>query len=165
MSLHRETAGMKISTYKSQAMILSQKRVKASLWLWDEFLLQVEEFKYLWALWGRGSQEINRQIGTMTAVMWMLQWSVVVKRAVHKSKALNLDPYSHLWSQCLPGFWSVSGDHVFLLSCLSRSIQGLCGHQCHRRFCCIFLSLHFSETKSKKQTNKQTQTCFSFLCC
>lgn len=84
----------------------------------------MEEFKYLWALWGRGAQEINRQIGTMTAEMRMLQWSVVVKRAVHKSKALNLDPLTCGHKLCLPGFWSVSGDHVFSFELLEQVDPG-----------------------------------------
>ena len=42
-----EAAGMKISTSKSEAMVLSRKRVECSLWVGEEVLPQVEEFKYL----------------------------------------------------------------------------------------------------------------------
>uniref|UniRef100_A0A3B4FLA9 Reverse transcriptase domain-containing protein n=1 Tax=Pundamilia nyererei TaxID=303518 RepID=A0A3B4FLA9_9CICH len=42
-----EAAGMRISTSKSEAMVLSQKRVECPLRVGDEFLPQVKEFKYL----------------------------------------------------------------------------------------------------------------------
>ena len=42
-----EAAGMRISTSKSETMILSQKRVAFPLQVGGEFLPQVEEFKYL----------------------------------------------------------------------------------------------------------------------
>ena len=45
-----EAAGMKISTSKSEAMVLSRKRVECSLRVGEEVLPQVEEFKYLWVL-------------------------------------------------------------------------------------------------------------------
>ena len=42
-----EAAGMKISTSKSEAMVLSRKRVDSPLQVGGEVLPQVEEFKYL----------------------------------------------------------------------------------------------------------------------
>ena len=42
-----EAAGMKISTSKSEAMVLSRKRVDCPLQVGGESFLQVEEFKYL----------------------------------------------------------------------------------------------------------------------
>ena len=42
-----EAAGMRISTSKSEAMVLNQKKVVCSLWVEEELLPQVEEFKYL----------------------------------------------------------------------------------------------------------------------
>ena len=45
-----EAAGMRISTSKSETMVLSQKRVECSLRVGNEILPQVEEFKYLGVL-------------------------------------------------------------------------------------------------------------------
>ena len=42
-----EAAGMRISTLKSEAMVLDRKKVACSLRIGGEFLPQVEEFKYL----------------------------------------------------------------------------------------------------------------------
>ncbi|KAI3351356.1 hypothetical protein L3Q82_005899 [Scortum barcoo] len=42
-----EVAGMRISTSKSEAMVLNRKRVACPLWVGGEVLPQVEEFKYL----------------------------------------------------------------------------------------------------------------------
>ncbi|XP_068166163.1 sialate:O-sulfotransferase 2-like [Antennarius striatus] len=45
-----EAAGMRISTSKSEAMVLSRKPVDYLLQLWNEVLPQVKEFKYLGVL-------------------------------------------------------------------------------------------------------------------
>ncbi|KAI3364575.1 hypothetical protein L3Q82_011365 [Scortum barcoo] len=45
-----EAAGMRISTSKSEAMVLDRKRVACPLRVGGEVLPQVEEFKYLWGL-------------------------------------------------------------------------------------------------------------------
>ncbi|TWW54336.1 hypothetical protein D4764_06G0008300 [Takifugu flavidus] len=45
-----EAAGMKISTSKSEAMVLNRKKVECLLRVKEEILPQVEEFKYLWVL-------------------------------------------------------------------------------------------------------------------
>ncbi|TWW59155.1 hypothetical protein D4764_06G0006850 [Takifugu flavidus] len=58
-----EAAGMKISTSKSEAMVLNRKKVECLLRVKEEILPQVEEFKYLGVLFtseGRMEQEINR---------------------------------------------------------------------------------------------------------
>ena len=63
-----EAAGMKISTSKSEAMVLDQKKVACSLRVGGEILPQVEEFKYLGILFtseGRMEHEIDRRIGTV----------------------------------------------------------------------------------------------------
>ncbi|TWW71177.1 hypothetical protein D4764_17G0006600 [Takifugu flavidus] len=78
-----KAAGMRISTSKSEAMVLSRKKVKRHLWVKEEILPQVEKFKYLGVLFtseGRMEQEIDRRIGAASAVMQTLHWSVVVKR-------------------------------------------------------------------------------------
>lgn len=42
-----EAMEMRISTYKSEAMALIQKRVECPLQIWENLPPQVEEFKYL----------------------------------------------------------------------------------------------------------------------
>ncbi|TWW73694.1 hypothetical protein D4764_15G0010900 [Takifugu flavidus] len=86
---------MKISTSKSEAMVLNRKKVECFLRVKEEILPQVEEFKYLRVLFmsqGRMEQEVDRRIGAASAVMRTLHRSVVVKRSV------DLRSYPHLWS-------------------------------------------------------------------
>ncbi len=78
-----EAAGMRISTSKSEAMVLDRKKVACSLQVGGEFLPQVEEFKYLGVLFtseGRMEREIDRGIGAAAAVIRSLCRSVIVKR-------------------------------------------------------------------------------------
>ncbi|TWW78139.1 R2 Retrovirus-related Pol polyprotein from type I retrotransposable element [Takifugu flavidus] len=100
-----EAAGMKISTSKSEAMVLNRKKVECLLRVKEEVLPQVEEFKYLGVLFtseGRMEREIDRRIGAASAVMRTLHRSLVVKRAELKGEALDLPvdlrSYPHLWS-------------------------------------------------------------------
>ncbi|TWW69209.1 hypothetical protein D4764_18G0000150 [Takifugu flavidus] len=82
-----EAAGMKISTSKSEAMVLNRKKVECLLRVKEEILPQVEEFKYLGVLFtseGRMEQEIDRRIGAASAVMRTLHRSVVVKRELSR---------------------------------------------------------------------------------
>ncbi|KAK0136738.1 LINE-1 reverse transcriptase [Merluccius polli] len=61
-----EAVGMRISTSKSESMVLNRKRVECTLRVGDEILPQVEEFKYLGVLFtseGRMEREIDRRIG------------------------------------------------------------------------------------------------------
>ncbi|KAI3361614.1 hypothetical protein L3Q82_001931 [Scortum barcoo] len=61
-----EAAGMRISTSKSEAMVLDRKRVVCPLRVSGELLPQVEEFKYLGVLFtseGKMEREIDRRIG------------------------------------------------------------------------------------------------------
>ncbi|XP_056892948.1 PVR cell adhesion molecule related 2 like isoform X5 [Takifugu flavidus] len=88
-----EAAGMKISTSKSEAMVLNRKKVECLLRVKEEILPQVEEFKYLGVLFtseGRMEQEIDRQIGTASAVMRTLHRSVVVKRELSQKAKLSI---------------------------------------------------------------------------
>ncbi|KAI3374252.1 hypothetical protein L3Q82_005946 [Scortum barcoo] len=67
-----EAAGMRISTSKSEAMVLDRKRVACPLRVGGEILPQVEEFKYLGILFtseGKMECEIDRRIGAASAVM------------------------------------------------------------------------------------------------
>ncbi|KAI3367814.1 hypothetical protein L3Q82_026645 [Scortum barcoo] len=66
-----EAAGMRISTSKSEAMVLDRKRVACPLRVGGEVLPQVEEFKYLGVLFtseGKMEREIDRRIGAASAV-------------------------------------------------------------------------------------------------
>ncbi|KAK3569879.1 hypothetical protein QTP86_006755 [Hemibagrus guttatus] len=67
-----EVAGMRISTSKSEAMVLNRKKVACTLQVGGECLPQVEEFKYLGVLFtseGRMDRGIDRRIGAAAAVM------------------------------------------------------------------------------------------------
>ena len=67
-----EAAGMRISTTKSETMVLSRKRVECPLRVGNEILPQVEEFKYLGVLFtseGRMEREIDR-CGLCTGPSW-----------------------------------------------------------------------------------------------
>ena len=82
---------MKISTSKSETMVLSRKRVACPLRIGDEVLPQVEEFKYVGVLFtseGRKEREIDRRIGAASAVMRALHRSVVVKRELSRKAKL-----------------------------------------------------------------------------
>ena len=88
-----EAAGMRISTSKSESMVLNRKRVECTLRDGDEILPQVEEFKYLGVLFtseGRMEWEIDRRIGAASAVMRTLHGSVVVKRELSRKAKLSI---------------------------------------------------------------------------
>ena len=80
-----KAAGMRISTSKSESMVLNRKRVKCTL--------RMEEFKYLGVLFmsnGRMEREIDRGIGAASAVMRTLHGSVVVKRELSQKAKLSI---------------------------------------------------------------------------
>nr|XP_023656259.1 uncharacterized protein LOC111837982 [Paramormyrops kingsleyae] len=76
-----EAAGMKISTFKAEAMVLNQKWMHCRLLVGDELPPQAKELKYLGVLFtseGRREREIDRRTGA--ALAEMLYGSSVVKR-------------------------------------------------------------------------------------
>ncbi|KAI3368719.1 hypothetical protein L3Q82_025414 [Scortum barcoo] len=82
-----EAAGMRISTSKSEAMVLDRKRVVCPLRVSGEVLPQVEEFKYLGVLFtseGKMEREIDRRIGAASAVMRSVYRTVVVKKELSR---------------------------------------------------------------------------------
>ncbi|KAK3556390.1 hypothetical protein QTP70_007992 [Hemibagrus guttatus] len=82
---------MKVSTSKSEAMVLDQKKVACTLQVGGEVLPQVEEFKYLGVLFtseGRMDREIDRQIGAAAAIMRSMYRSVVVKKELSRKVKL-----------------------------------------------------------------------------
>ncbi|KAK3508670.1 hypothetical protein QTP70_003319 [Hemibagrus guttatus] len=87
-----EVAGMRVSTSKSEAMVLDRKKVACTLQVGGEVLPQVKEFKYLGVLFtseGRMDREIDRRIGAAAAVMQSMYRSVVVKKELSwKAKLL-----------------------------------------------------------------------------
>ncbi|XDV26977.1 hypothetical protein PO909_030586 [Leuciscus waleckii] len=88
-----EAAGMRISTSKSEAMVLSRKRVACPLQVGGEFLPQVEEFKYLGVLFtseGRLERETDRRISAASAVMRSMYRSVVVKKELSRKAKLSI---------------------------------------------------------------------------
>ncbi|KAK3508878.1 hypothetical protein QTP70_012511 [Hemibagrus guttatus] len=92
-----EAAGMRVSTSKSEAMVLDWKKVACTLQVGGEVLPQVEEFKYLGVLFtseGRMDREIDRWIGAAAAVMQSMYRSVVVKK-VYQSIYIPTLTYGH----------------------------------------------------------------------
>ncbi|KAK3568311.1 hypothetical protein QTP86_003822 [Hemibagrus guttatus] len=88
-----EAAGMRVSTSKSEAMVLNRKKVACTLQVGGEFLPQVKEFKYLGVLFtseGRMDCEIDRWIGAAAAVMRSVHWSVVVKKELSWKVKLSI---------------------------------------------------------------------------
>ncbi|KAK3510136.1 hypothetical protein QTP70_026851 [Hemibagrus guttatus] len=84
---------MRVSTSKSEAMVLNQKKVACILQVGGEFLPQVEEFKYLGVLFtseGRMDREIDRWIGAVAAVMQSMYQSVVVKKELSQKAKLSI---------------------------------------------------------------------------
>ncbi|KAK3551482.1 hypothetical protein QTP70_017389, partial [Hemibagrus guttatus] len=88
-----EAAGMRVSTSKSEAMVLDRKKVACTLQVGGEVLPQVEEFKYLGVLFtseGRMDREIDRRIGAAAAVMRSMYRSVVVKKELSRKAKLSI---------------------------------------------------------------------------
>ncbi|TWW76516.1 hypothetical protein D4764_13G0011780 [Takifugu flavidus] len=84
---------MKISTSKSEAMVLDREKVECLLRVKEEILPQVEEFKYLGVLFtseGRMEREIDRRIGAASAAMRMPHRSVAVKRELSRKAKLSI---------------------------------------------------------------------------
>ncbi|KAJ0019143.1 hypothetical protein NQD34_006712 [Periophthalmus magnuspinnatus] len=95
-----EAAGLRISSSKSEAMVLDRKKVACPLRVGGESLPQVKEFKYLGVLFrseGRMEREIDRCIGAASAVMWSLYRSVEVKKELSPKAKLSI-----YWSIYVP---------------------------------------------------------------
>ncbi|KAK3517289.1 hypothetical protein QTP70_002930 [Hemibagrus guttatus] len=88
-----EAAGMRVSTSKSEAMVLDLKKVACALQVGGEVLPQVEEFKYLGVLFmseGRMDREFDRRIGAAAIVMRSMYQSVVVKKELSQKAKLSI---------------------------------------------------------------------------
>ncbi|TWW77345.1 hypothetical protein D4764_12G0007350 [Takifugu flavidus] len=91
--LGRFATGMRISTSKSESMVLARKKVECLLRVGEEVLPQVEEFKYLGILFmseGRMEREIDGRIGAASAVMRALNRSIVVKKELSRKAKLSI---------------------------------------------------------------------------
>ncbi|KAK3555076.1 hypothetical protein QTP86_007974 [Hemibagrus guttatus] len=133
-----EAAGMRVSTSKSEAMVLDRKKVACTLQVGGELLPQVEEFKYLGVLFtseGRMDHEIDRQIGAVAAVMRSMYLSVVVKKELSRKAKLSINQsiyvptltYGHeLWvmTKKLAGFVELDRAIMVFGAALSSSLNG-----------------------------------------
>ncbi|KAK3539668.1 hypothetical protein QTP70_011124 [Hemibagrus guttatus] len=88
-----EAAGMRVSTSKSEAMVLDRKKVVCTLQVGGEVRPQVEEFKYLGVLFtseGRIDCEIDRRIGAAAAVMRSMYRFVVEEKELSRKAKLSI---------------------------------------------------------------------------
>ncbi|KAI3353571.1 hypothetical protein L3Q82_020093, partial [Scortum barcoo] len=132
-----EAAGMRISTSKSEAMVLDRKRVVCPLLVGGEVLPQVEEFKYLGVLFtseGKMEREIDRRIGAASAVMRSVYRTVVVKKELSRKAKLSIyrsiyvPTLTYVFSAVLQGsLFGVVGLFPPRYSTLFMSGQGLAG--------------------------------------
>jgi hypothetical protein len=101
-----EEAGMKVSTKKTEAMVVSRGNARCSVRVNNVSLNKVEEFKYLGTTFtgdGKLDREIDRRICAAAAVRQALYGSVVVKRelshhtklAVYKAIYVPILTYGH----------------------------------------------------------------------
>ncbi|KAK3538287.1 hypothetical protein QTP70_034769 [Hemibagrus guttatus] len=132
-----EAAGMRVSTSKSEAMVLDRKKVACTLQVGGEVLPQVEEFKYLGVLFtseGRMDREIDRRISAAAAVMWSMYRSVVVmmelswkaKLLIYQSIYVPTLTYGHeLWVMTERIRSRIqAGEMSFLCRVVGRSLRG-----------------------------------------
>ena len=87
------TAGMKISTAKTEVLHLSKNPDQCVLQVNGAAPKQVEKFKYLGVAFtsgGRQAEELDNRIGKASAVMRALHYSVVMKRELSKKAKLSI---------------------------------------------------------------------------
>ena len=87
------TAGMKISTAKTEILHLSRNPDQCVLHVNGATLKQVEKFKYLGVAFtsdGRQDEKLDTRIGKASAVMRALHYSVVMKRELSKKAKLSI---------------------------------------------------------------------------
>ncbi|KAK5888457.1 hypothetical protein CesoFtcFv8_014550 [Champsocephalus esox] len=84
---------MRISTSKSEAMVLSRKPMDCPLQVGNESLPQVKELKYLGVLFsseGTMEREMGRRIRAVGAVLQSLYRTVVTKRELSQKAKLSV---------------------------------------------------------------------------
>jgi len=123
-----EAARMRVSTSKSEAMVLCRKPVNCSHQVGTEALPQVKEFKYLGVLFtseGKMEREIDRRSSVAAAVKQALYRTVLVKRELSRKAKLSI-----YWSGYVPTLtyghelWVVTGRTRAEMSFLCR-VAGL----------------------------------------
>ena len=85
-------AGIWISPSKSKAMILSRKPMECLLWVGNESLPQVKEFKCLGVLFaseGTMEREIGQRIGQRPGIAFSYR-TAVVKRELNRKAKLSI---------------------------------------------------------------------------
>ena len=88
-----EAAGMRISTSKSETMVLSRTPEDCPIRVGNDSLPQVREFKYLGVLFsseGRMEHELDRRIGAAGAVLRSLYQTIVTKRELSQKAKLSI---------------------------------------------------------------------------
>ena len=98
-----EAVAMRVSTSRSEAMVLCRKTVECSLRVGSELLPQAKEFKYLGVLFtseGKMEREMDRWIGAASAVMRALYRSVVVKKELSRKAKLSMFQPSPMVMSC-----------------------------------------------------------------
>ena len=88
-----DTAGMKISTAKTEILHLLRNPDRCVLQVNGATLKQAEKFKYLGVASmsdGRQDEELDIRIGKASAVMRALHYSVVIKRELSKTATLSI---------------------------------------------------------------------------
>ena len=87
-----DTAGMKISTSKTEVVRLSRNPVRCSLQVGAISLKQVEKFSYLEISFtgDRSQEELNVRSGEASAAMRALHHSVVLKRELLRKAKLSV---------------------------------------------------------------------------
>ncbi|XP_036950584.1 uncharacterized protein LOC119017743 [Acanthopagrus latus] len=88
-----KATGMRISTSKSAAMVLSRKQVDCLLQVGNESFPQLKEFKYLGVLFtseGMMGREIDQRVGAAGAVLHALHHTFVMKRELSGKAKLSI---------------------------------------------------------------------------
>ena len=88
-----DTAGMKISTAKTEVLHLSRSPDQCALQVNGATLKQVEKFRYLGVAFtsdGRQDEELDARIGKASAVMRALLYLVVLKQELSKKAKLSI---------------------------------------------------------------------------
>ena len=88
-----DTAGMKISTSKTEILHLSRMPRKCNVQVAGRTLKQVEKFKYLGIVFtsdGKQDEELDIRTGKASAVMRALQRSIVMKKELSRTAKLSV---------------------------------------------------------------------------
>lgn len=97
-----EAAGMRISTSKTETLVLSRQPVDCNIQVSGSQIRQVEEFKYLGVLFasdGKQDREMDRRINQASAILCELGRMVISNR--HLSKKARLSVYKSLYRSVL----------------------------------------------------------------